>query len=98
MLSFQQSFDKSETSTVDRRTRRRVTTMVPVYSAEQLAALGIALEVMLSTAFVTFETQDLFAEQLTKVTYHGNMVEGIETDRNAEIDVVYNAWFAEQGG
>lgn len=98
MLSFQQSFDKTETVTVDRRTRRRVITMVPVYTAEQFASLGTALEAMLTTAFVAFETQDLFAEQLTKVTYQGDMIEGVETDRNAEIDVVYNAWFAEQGG
>lgn len=97
MLSFNLSFEKTQTYELNVRLRRRVSVMVSTYDEVQFAALEADLQAALGEGFVSFSVEDFYDLQTTTVHYNGEIVDDVELDRNTEIDAVYNAWIAEQG-
>lgn len=96
MLSYNVGFEKTVTREKDLITKVWGFVSYPQYTPEQLDLLGAAVEVALGEHFVSFEVDDQMGQQLTTVSYHGEMIEDVETDRNDLLDSTYQTWYLEQ--
>lgn len=99
-FSFNVPFDKAESPPMvrDPVTKKWYMPMVPVYSAEQYAALGDEIETVLGDDFISFDVIDQPADQVVRIVYQGHMDGDVEVRREAELDPVINAWIAAQMG
>ncbi len=93
-MQYEISLPRKETWEVDPATQQRVLVFMPGASEEQLAALGLTLQSGLA-GFIGFEAYDAPAAHELTISYTGEVVDDVEQRRDAEIDAVLNAWWAQ---
>lgn len=98
MLTYNMGFEKTPLRVQHPVTHKWGWAMVPQYTQPQLALLASAVQAALGEHFVAWDVDDQQGQQMTVVTYHGIIIDDVETDRNLLLDTTYQTWYSTQMG